>query len=199
MRFKWLIEELRSDHAGETGAVYIYKGAAAALQLRGSQSSDSSNFVSDHMTTEQLHLEYMEGILPAELRSTFLPIWRFSGWMLGWLPTVIGGDRWLFVTVDAVETFVDEHYLDQIKELRSSGWSEPSLENSNDRQDIVASRSSVPHLLALLEQCREDELHHRDDAREKHSQGISIPLLESAWARVIDAGSRMAVRLARWG
>eukprot|EP00954_Amorphochlora_amoebiformis_P024258 1365254-Amorphochlora_amoeboformis.AAC.2 len=32
-------EELRSDHAGETGAVWIYKGAIWAMQLR----SNSAN------------------------------------------------------------------------------------------------------------------------------------------------------------
>lgn len=30
-----LVRELRSDHAGETGAVYIYKGIEAVAQWRG--------------------------------------------------------------------------------------------------------------------------------------------------------------------
>ena len=33
---QWLNRELSSDHAGETGAVYIYHGALRALQVRGS-------------------------------------------------------------------------------------------------------------------------------------------------------------------
>lgn len=31
---RWLAGELSSDHAGETGAVYIYRGALQALQVR---------------------------------------------------------------------------------------------------------------------------------------------------------------------
>lgn len=33
-RGRWLAGELSSDHAGETGAVYIYRGALQALQVR---------------------------------------------------------------------------------------------------------------------------------------------------------------------
>ena len=33
---QWLNRELSSDHAGETGAVYIYHGALRALQVRAS-------------------------------------------------------------------------------------------------------------------------------------------------------------------
>lgn len=62
------------------------------------------------MRTEEQHLKYMCEVLPPQQRSLFIPVWRVAGWVLGWLPTIVGGERWLFVTVDAVETFVDEHY-----------------------------------------------------------------------------------------
>lgn len=35
----YLVRELRSNHAGETGAVYIYKGIAAIAKLRMTQNS----------------------------------------------------------------------------------------------------------------------------------------------------------------
>ena len=43
---------LRSDHAGEVGAVYIYKGI-----LRIARDPDLVNFSKRHLVTEESHLE----------------------------------------------------------------------------------------------------------------------------------------------
>jgi ubiquinone biosynthesis monooxygenase Coq7 len=43
---KFLEQELRSDHAGETGAVYIYKGIIAVATLR--QDSELIHFAEHH-------------------------------------------------------------------------------------------------------------------------------------------------------
>lgn len=53
-----LVQELRSDHAGETGAVYIYKGIQAVAQWRGDLVLMA--FAKAHGATEADHLVEVE-------------------------------------------------------------------------------------------------------------------------------------------
>ena len=74
----WLERELRSDHAGETGAVWIYRGVIAArpeLILR--------QFCLRHLETEKRHLEKMNMLLEPKSRSALLPLWRAAGFLTG--------------------------------------------------------------------------------------------------------------------
>lgn len=48
---------LRSDHAGETGAVHIYKGIRAVTRL-----DYIREFAREHQATEERHLEIMNMI-----------------------------------------------------------------------------------------------------------------------------------------
>ena len=61
---KWLERELRSDHAGETGAVSIYRGVLAV-----SKDVVVRDFARRHLETEAVHLALMEEILPPAHRS----------------------------------------------------------------------------------------------------------------------------------
>ncbi len=133
---------MRSDHAGETGAVCIYNGILAI-----SRDPDPAvrDFATRHRETEQGHLDLLEGLLPPADRSKLLPIWRVAGWLTGALPALFG-PRAVFATVDAVETFVDHHYRAQT--------------------DRLAAEGILPEIHAALERCREEEVHHRDEARE---------------------------------
>ena len=81
----WLIGELRSDHAGETGAVLIYAGILATCR-----DADILAFAQRHKATEQEHLDLIETILPPGQRSLLLPIWRVAGWLTGALPGLFG-------------------------------------------------------------------------------------------------------------
>ena len=54
---KKLRKDLRSDHAGETGAVMIYKGILAV-----SRDPALRSFASTHLETEQKHLELFGGL-----------------------------------------------------------------------------------------------------------------------------------------
>ena len=165
----WLDRELSSNVAGETGAVCIYHGAAAALRLRGNASAKTLSFVAEHEATEQAHLDLFAELLPAHKHTRLLPIWRIAGFSLGFAPALVS-DRALFVTVEAVETFVEEHYHEQIHPLREHG--------------------RCPELLALLEHCCADEVHHKDDACERAGGASSRTLVEQAWMRVVRAGQR---------
>ena len=166
----WLDAELRSDHAGETGAVMIYRGI-----LDISPDAVIRAFARAHMATEQTHLDLLEDLLPPHRRSLLLPIWRVAGWLTGALPAAFG-PRAFFATIDAVESFVDNHYQQQIDRL--------------DRERIF------PALRAQLEQCRMDEVHHRDEARD----GVVIPpgLLLRLWCWTVGFGSKAAVLAAKF-
>jgi demethoxyubiquinone hydroxylase (CLK1/Coq7/Cat5 family) len=130
----WLDRELSSNMAGETGAVYLYKGALAALKILNpspltssrshncnSRANDAGKFCQEHMTNEETHLQLFQSILPNSKYTMLLPVWRFAGWTVGFLATLIGGCKGLYVTVEAVETFVEEHYQQQIARLKQRG------------------------------------------------------------------------------
>jgi ubiquinone biosynthesis monooxygenase Coq7 len=71
---KYLEQELRSDHAGETGAVYIYKGIIAVATLLKDQ--ELIRFAEEHGATEAEHLQLIEAVLKEKYRSRLLGPWR---------------------------------------------------------------------------------------------------------------------------
>jgi demethoxyubiquinone hydroxylase (CLK1/Coq7/Cat5 family) len=99
--------ELRSDHAGETGAVYIYKGLASVAAWRGD--TELLAFAHRHGKTEADHLLRVEHWLAPQRRSRLLSLWRVAGWLTGALPA-LAGRRAVYATIASVETFVDQHY-----------------------------------------------------------------------------------------
>ncbi|MEO0612958.1 MAG: demethoxyubiquinone hydroxylase family protein, partial [Pseudomonadota bacterium] len=133
-----IVGDLRTDHAGETGAVYIYRGILAV-----SRDANVIAFARDHLATESQHLKLIEEILPRDKRSRLIPVWKLAGWMTGFLPALFG-PRVVFKTIEAVETFVDQHYQEQI--------------------DYLNEINLHADLKNLLEICQADEQHHRDEA-----------------------------------
>jgi ubiquinone biosynthesis monooxygenase Coq7 len=116
----------------------------------------------------------MERILDPEHRTRLLPLCRWAGWLTGALPALITAPA-VYRTIEAVETFVDGHYLEQIVALN---------------QD-----SKYHELKSLLEQCREDEISHRNDARARLA---GHGLIGKLWSGLIAQGSSLGVNLAKW-
>lgn len=102
-----------------------------------------------------------------------LPAWRVAGFALGFAPVVAGGPPALYATVAAVETFVVQHYTQQIVPLRDAG--------------------DAPVLATLLARCCDDEAQHRDEAAALEPPSRA----QRAWAAFVAAGSAAAVSLAR--
>ncbi len=135
-----LLRDLRSNHAGETGAVYIYRGI-----LRNTRHADVIDFARAHLSTERAHLRILEDWLPASCRSAFLPLWRASGWMLGALAARFGR-TFTFATIEAVEQFVVAHYEAQI--LRTTGVLRELLLTLQD--DEAAHRDDAARRLSAI-------------------------------------------------
>jgi ubiquinone biosynthesis monooxygenase Coq7 len=133
----WLLGELRSDQAGETGAVAIYHGI-----LWASKDEEIRRFAEHHLRTEESHLRKINAVIPTKSRSRLLPLWRAAGFVTGALPSLFGA-RAIYATIAAVETFVDEHYLQQIERLyRRNGFSprSESYSLSAERTSFITSR-----------------------------------------------------------
>jgi ubiquinone biosynthesis monooxygenase Coq7 len=164
-----LIADLRSDHAGETGAVMIYRGV-----LAGTRAPELRRFASAHLATESAHLDVIESVLPRERWSMLLPLWRVAGWVTGFLPA-LAGPRAVYATIEAVETFVVGHYEEQIIRMSTEG--------------------AAGELRAALCACQADEARHRDDAHALQTQRPGWVL--RTWLWMVDFGSRSAVMAAR--
>jgi demethoxyubiquinone hydroxylase (CLK1/Coq7/Cat5 family) len=171
-RTRYLEQELRSDHAGETGAVWIYRGIAAVATRRGD--TELLEFAHRHGETEAEHLRRIEAWLPGSRRSRLLGPWKLAGWLTGALPALFG-KRAVYGTIAAVETFVDHHYQQQIDHLQRHGGPQG--------------------LLPLLQACQADERHHRDESAALAGERSAWPL--RAWCALVGAGSAAAVVLAR--
>ena len=165
-----LAADLRTDHAGETGAVCIYRGVLAI-----SRDPALRDFARRHLATEQHHLDVVEAWLPPGQRSRLLPLWRVSGWLTGALPALFG-PRAVYATIAAVETFVDGHYQEQI--------------------DRLTGDATWAGLRAELDACREDEAHHRDEAAAAHT-GAAPGRVLRLWCAVVGWGSAQAVSVCR--
>lgn len=167
-----LLRELRSDHAGETGAVYIYRGIEAVAIRRGW--TDLLAFARRHAETESEHLRLIEEWLSPPSRSRLLGPWRVAGWLTGALPALLG-PRAVYATIAAVETFVDHHYQQQI--------------------DYVDHHGGPEGLRELLSQCQMEECHHRDEAAMLAGTPIGGAL--RLWCALVGVGSATAVKIAR--
>ncbi len=167
---RWLEAELRTDHAGETGAVMIYSGI-----LTFCRDPEIRAFAERHRATERGHLVLIERLLLPGKRSYLLALWRLAGFLTGALPALVGR-RAVYATIAAVETFVDQHYQQQIDKL--------------DREGIL------PAVRATLEACRVEEVHHRDEAQAAAGGQAGWSL--RAWVAVVAKGSSSAVDVARW-
>jgi len=165
-----VLADLRTDHAGETGAVFIYRGI-----LQFTSDPTLLAFAEQHMTTEQSHLQLIESWLPKAHYSHLLPLWRLAGFLTGALPALVSSHA-VYATIKAVETFVNHHYDDQVRSLESK----PALDK----------------LRQIMIECQADEVAHRDQAAA--ALGVKkIGLLLGLWSAVVGAGSRAAVVVCR--
>ena len=80
-----LMAWMRSNHAGETGAVWIYMAASLAFW-----SVSIRKMATEHIQTEQHHLLVMTHLVPADQQSKLLLIWKIMGFTLGLFAALFG-------------------------------------------------------------------------------------------------------------
>jgi len=168
---RYINRELRSDHAGEVGAVQIYQGIKAVARLRGDM--ELVQFAETHGVVEKEHLKMMEELVPVPQRSKLQVPWRIAGWLTGAIPALFGRNT-VYATIQAVETFVDEHYQQQI--------------------DKLSPYPVFNTLVGTLKKCQADEVHHKNDAG---SRVVSTNAVLKLWVKLINIGSRGAVSICR--
>ena len=166
----WVYVHLRTDHAGEVGAICIYQGV-----LQFSRDPELRAFAEHHLATEQNHLRLISGWLPAAQYSRLLPLWRLAGFLTGALPALLG-PKAVYATIEAVETFVDHHYEEQILAL--------------------ALQTQLNDLRQTLLDCQADEVAHRDEAAAARGSDRPGTVLQ-VWCAMVGSGSRAAVALIR--
>jgi ubiquinone biosynthesis monooxygenase Coq7 len=166
-----LAEQLRVDHAGELGAVWIYRGQRAVFDAARGK-ADIAGQLQEMEGHEAVHLKAFDAILNArQLRPTLMtPLWRLAGFALG-AGTALLGEKAAHACTEAVETVIEGHYADQIKDLHAR----------------------EPDLADQLATFRTDELAHRDHAIAAGARSAPGYTLLST---VIQAGCRAAIKLA---
>jgi ubiquinone biosynthesis monooxygenase Coq7 len=165
-----LAEILRVDHAGELGAVHIYRGQRAVMAAASGRGRIAGQ-LAEMEAQEAEHLARFDRLLTERrVRPTVMaPLWRLAGFALG-AGTALLGEKAAHACTEAVETVIEGHYAGQIAEL--------------------AERD--PDLAAELSRFRDEELAHRDLAIEEGAREAPAHGLLSA---VIGAGCRAAIKL----
>ena len=167
---KKIEEFIRVDHAGERGAIKIYEGQLLALNTI--VSNEELKKTIEHMKEHEVeHCEFFEkeikkrGIEPTK----FLPLWDLLGLGLGFGSTLLGKKAAMLCTA-SVEEVIDEHYLNQIKEIK------------NDEKV----------LRKKIEKFRQDEIDHKDIA---YDEGATKDGIYSIFDKVIKTGSKIAINI----
>ncbi len=165
-----IAEMLRVDHAGEYGAVAIYRGQQAVF-ARHAKTKAMAAQLAEMEAEEQKHLDAFDNLLiERRVRPTAMtPIWNVAGYGLG-VVTALMGEKAAHACTEAVETVIEQHYGAQVEEIKDED----------------------PELAATFAQFREDELHHRDIAIEGGAKDAPAYGLLS---RAIQAGCHVAIKI----
>jgi ubiquinone biosynthesis monooxygenase Coq7 len=162
---------LRVDHAGEYGAVAIYKGQLAVFERQHGKEKIVGQ-LKEMAAEEQDHLDEFDRMLAAgSVRPTVMsPIWNAAGYALG-VGTALLGEKAAHACTEAVETVIEEHYGDQVTELSAAGEDE---------------------LAAKMAKFQAEEVAHKDlAAAEGAAEAPGYAILSA----VIRTGCRLAIRI----
>ena len=169
---KRLEQMIRVDHAGEHGAVKIYQGQAAVFGA-SPKTAHAAELVRDMAAQEQSHMDHFDAlIVKQKIRPTLMaPLWDLAGFALG-AGTALLGEKAAMACTAAVEEVIDDHYSDQIDELKK--------------------HNIEPALVKKLEKFRAEEAEHRHTAIENGAEQAPFYRLMS---KAIKAGCKTAIKV----
>jgi ubiquinone biosynthesis monooxygenase Coq7 len=161
---------IRVDHAGEYGAVQIYRGQRAVFE-RIAGKSHAARLIAEMEAGEQEHLKTFDRLIAERgVRPTLMaPLWRVAGFGLG-AATALMGEKAAHACTEAVEEVIEQHYARQSEAL---GESDPALK-------------------AVIDEFREDEIAHKQTAIE---QGAREAPGYNVLSALIRFGCRAAIRV----
>ena len=162
-------EFLRVNHAGERAAQTIYKGQLAVLK-----GHEHETEIQHMMEQEVEHLETFDKLLnDYQVRPSALdPLWGMAGFALGAVTAAMGPKAAMACTI-AVEEVIGEHYHKQVEALHAA--------------------DQEPELKETLARFRDEELEHRDIARDhKGEEAAGYQILRA----VIQTGCKAAIKVA---
>ncbi len=165
-----IAEMIRVDHAGEFGAVQIYRGQRAVFE-RIESKRHAARLIAEMEAGEQEHLATFDRLIAERgVRPTLMaPIWRLAGFGLG-AATALLGERAAHACTEAVEEVIEQHYGRQSEAL--------------DGVDA--------ELKDVVDRFREDEIAHKDTALEQGArEAPGYPVLSA----LIKLGCRAAIRI----
>jgi ubiquinone biosynthesis monooxygenase Coq7 len=166
-----IAEMLRVDHAGEYGAVAIYRGQRAVFGALPHKEKIAHQ-IEKMEAGESEHLETFDRLLAErKVRPTLLaPFWNAAGFGLG-AATALMGEKAAMACTEAVEDVIEGHYAKQAEALDATN----------------------PDLAAMIRKFRDDELEHKKTAEEAGAaEAPGYSLLSAA----IKLGCRAAIRIA---
>jgi ubiquinone biosynthesis monooxygenase Coq7 len=159
---------VRVDQAGEYGATTIYAGQLAVLGTH-----KAARAISRMAFQEARHLRtFDEMMVERGVRPTLLqPVWSVAGRTLGAVTALMGPSAAMACTA-AVETEIDKHYAEQIRQLATD----------------------EPDLAATIREFQAEELEHRDTAIAAGAEDtFGYPVLSA----LIRAGCRFAISISK--
>jgi ubiquinone biosynthesis monooxygenase Coq7 len=167
-------EIIRVNHAGEYGAKRIYSGQIAALKNSGDKNILE---ILEHMKQqEEKHFDYFDQKISQDrIRPTLMqPFWNIAGFTMGYITAKMGKKAAMTCTV-AVEEVIDEHYKEQLQELKS---------NPKKNKDLIEK----------IKQFQKEELEHRDIALDHDAKESKIyqPL-----KFIISSASKLAIKISK--
>jgi 3-demethoxyubiquinol 3-hydroxylase len=141
---------LRVDHAGECGAIRIYRSQIAVARWLHPECVEDLSRMLEH---ELRHFRTFDSLLKGRgIRPCYaLPLWMIGGWMLGSF-TAILGRRAIWVCTAAIENTVNQHLDHQVAALSTTD----------------------PEALAAVESIRRDEEEHEDHALKHGGEGRGL-------------------------
>ena len=161
---------IRVDHAGEYGAVQIYRGQRAVFDRIESR-SHAARVIGEMEAGEAEHLRTFDRMIAERgVRPTIMaPVWRVAGFGLGAV-TALMGERAAHACTEAVEDVIEDHYARQSECL---GRDDPELKDVIDR-------------------FRQDEIGHKETAIDQGArEAPGYPVLSA----LIKFGCRAAIRI----
>jgi ubiquinone biosynthesis monooxygenase Coq7 len=159
---------LRVDHAGEYGAIRIYRAQIAIAHWRA---PDLVAMLQDALSDETRHRDRFDaglrerGLRPCDM----LPLWGIGGTLLG-AGTALLGREAILVCTEAVERTVHRHMDDQV------AWLTPR----------------EPRLATAIAAIRDEEVDHLHRAQRERGTATA------AWLRLLDITVAAATELLVW-